>query len=318
MARAVWRSNDRGRAMQMRAMGPGAGWQWLMRGINVGRHDPRALFGAAALLTAVALVPSIVQLLVQNVLGMTGMNEMAVLVGFSLLYSLLVMPPLVGGFLRVIDAVENGRATHATAIFEMYGAGRGAPHMIGISLLLMLLVTLVMGAVLLTMGSGIGDWYLQLLAASQSAGAGKPPVLPAPPDGIGAVVALMMLLGLFLQGVYAIAFGQVALAQRPVLAALGDGLLGALKNLLPLLVLLVAAIVLAMATAVVVSLLVALLGFIGGLVHPALAVMLAAPVYVAFILILYVVMFGVMYHLWRDVASDDASAHSGRDDVVAA
>lgn len=304
--------------MQMRAMGPSAGWHWLMRGIDVGRHDPRALFGAAALLTAVALIPTIVQLLVQNVLGMTSTNVMAALVGFSLLYSLLVMPPLVGGFLRVIDAVENGRATHATAIFEMFGAGHGAPRMIGLALLLMLLVTLVMGAVLLTIGGGIGDWYMQLLAASQSASAGKPPVLPTPPDGLGAVVALMMLLGLFLQGVYAIAFGQVALARRPLLAALGDGLLGALKNLLPLLVLLLAAIVLALVIGVVVSLLVLMLGSIGGLVHPALGAILAAPVYLAFILVLYVVMFGVMYHLWRDVASDDASAHSGRDAVVAA
>lgn len=63
--------------------------------------------------------------------------------------------------------------------------------------------------------------------------------LPPPtalPDGFGITIALFMLLGLLMTGFYAISLGQVALRQRGVFGAIGDGVFGVLKNLLPLLV----------------------------------------------------------------------------------
>ncbi len=107
--------------MQMRAMGPGAGWRWLVRGVNLGRHNARAVFGGTGLLIAVALVPTLIQLIVQVALKNTSQGAMYALGAFSLLFSLLVVMPLVAGMLRVIHASENGRATHATAIFEALG-----------------------------------------------------------------------------------------------------------------------------------------------------------------------------------------------------
>src|SRR3546814_13516713 len=47
-----------------------------------------------------------------------------------------------------------------------------------------------------------------------------------------------------------------------------------------------------------------LLAAIGGLVHPVLAALLAAPVYFRARLVLYVVMFGVMYFMWRAVCGE--------------
>jgi len=302
--------------MQMRAMGPGAGWRWLMQGINLGRNNPKAIFGAAALLIAMALIPSLIQLLVQFGFKMTSAPAMLGLIGFSLLYSLLVMPPMLGGFLRVIHASENGRATRPAAIFDTFKAGQGAGRMIALALLLMVVAVVVFGVILALFGSGLGAWYLQVLTASQGATAGTPPTIPTLPEGFGMVLILMILFGLFLQGAYAISFGQVALTDRTVGGALSDGFVGALKNLLPLLVLLMVWTLFALALLLVVVLLVTLLAVIGGLVHPALTVLLAAPVYLAFLVILYVVIFGVMYHLWHDVAGDDTPA--GNDNNVVA
>ena len=48
-----------------------------------------------------------------------------------------------------------------------------------------------------------------------------------------------------------------------------------------------------------------------GLLHPVLAVAVFLPLYMVFVLVLYVVMFGVMYHLWRDVAGDPPAPATG-------
>jgi hypothetical protein len=62
--------------------------------------------------------------------------------------------------------------------------------------------------------------------------------------------------------------------------------------------------VLFIAFIIVVALLAGLLALIGGLVHETLAVILLMPVYIGMLLVMYVVMFGVMYFMWRDVCGD--------------
>ena len=54
----------------------------------------------------------------------------------------------------------------------------------------------------------------------------------------------------------------------------------------------------------VVALVGGLLALVGGLVHPVLAMLLVAPVYLGMIMLMYVVMFGVMYHMWRDICAE--------------
>lgn len=294
--------------MTTRAMGPGAGWSWLKRAINLGSHNPKAIFGAAGLLLAVGLVPTLLQILVQNGLGMTDAGAMTALIGFSVVYSVLVMPPMIGGFLRIIHATESGAATRATAIFDVFKPGGGAPRIIALIVLLLLLVVVLFGIV----GAAFGTEFMAQLAAvvtaMQSATPGTPPALPPLPDGVGILVAVMVLLGLFFNGVYAISVGQVVLTTRGIGGALGDGLVGTLKNLLPLLVLLLIAVLLGFAFLLALGLIVALLAFVGGLVHPVLGVALAAPAYLIGLLLLYVIMFGVMYFMWRDICGDAAVA----------
>jgi hypothetical protein len=57
-----------------------------------------------------------------------------------------------------------------------------------------------------------------------------------------------------------------------------------------------------------------LLAVLGKLIHPMLAAALALPVYVGMLLVLYVVMFGVVYHMWRDICGSEPM----RNDAVAA
>ncbi|MCM2336553.1 MAG: hypothetical protein NDI66_07210 [Pseudomonas sp.] len=288
--------------MTTRSLGPLAGLHWLRRSIHLGRGNPRAVFGGAALLAGVALVPSIVQLLLLGAVQPGGEGAMAVAVAATLM-SLLLMPPLIGGYLRVIDATERGLPARPTDVFAPFKQGQGAGRLIGLGMLITALYLLMAWVVVSIFGDGLLTWYQQMAQLAQT-----PPVepadLPAPPDGFGRVLGLVSLLALFLGGVYAIGFGQVALGGRRVGAALGDGIVGTLKNLLPLLLLAIVAMAAMLVIALVLGMVLAVLGVIGGLVHPVLGAMLALPVYLAFLLVLYVVLFGIMYFLWRDVCAD--------------
>jgi hypothetical protein len=286
-------------------MAPGAGWSWLKQAINLGRNNPRALFGAAALLMLVALIPSVLQVIAQRVFP--GTTAMLWITGLSLLVMVVIYPLLIGGFFGVIDATERGRPTHATALFDTFHAGPARGRLIGFGLLMSLIYLLAFGAVLAAFGGDVASWYMQVLAAAQQATPGTPPVLPDAPSGLGTVFGLGMLLMMFLGGVYSIGFGQVALTDRSVGGALADGFAGTLKNVLPLLVLAVVSLFGMLVVAIVLGLGLALLVTLGSLVHPLLGMLLALPVYLAFLVAMYVVMFGVMYFLWRDVTAAGAA-----------
>ena len=110
--------------MGMKASGPAAGWSWLVRGINTGRRNPKAVFGAAGLFALCGLVPTAVQLLLQATLKPAPATLFAIC-GVMLLVGVVLYPLLCGGFLRVIDAADAGRPTHATALFAPFRGGQG-------------------------------------------------------------------------------------------------------------------------------------------------------------------------------------------------
>lgn len=287
--------------MTTRTMGPASGWRWISNAVNLGGGNPRAVLGGAALLMAVALVPTVLQLLVQGGLGLDGQGTAMVLLVLSVLFSLLVMGPLFAGYLRVLHASETGVPTRASAIFEAFGPGRGAGRVIGVLLGLVLVGLVLFGAVAVAFG---GDFFMEMVAvleALENPEQGGAPQLPPLPSGLGTLFGLLFILGMFFNGAYAIALGQAALGGHGALESLRDGFVGALRNLLPLLVLTIVMAVAGMVAVLVLGLLVALLVGIGSLVHPALGILLAAPLYLAAMVAIYVVAFGIMYYMWRDV-----------------
>lgn len=288
--------------MQTRAMGPGAGWSWLVRAVNLGRNNPRALFGAAALLMVIALVPSLVQLFAQFALGVTDMDSMLWIAAFTTLVLLVVYPLLIGGFFRIIDATEHGRPTRATALFDTFKSGPERSRLIGFGLVLTAVYVAAFALIFGLLGGEVTAWYREVLEAAKTVEAGGTPVVPPAPGGTGMVFALSLLAMMFLGGVYSIGVGQASLGGRDTSGALADGFGGALKNLLPLLLLTIVALVLMVVIALVLALVFALVGAIGALIHPAVAVMLVTPLYLAFLVAMYVVLFGIMYFIWRDVA----------------
>ena len=300
--------------MTTRAMGPLAGLGWLKRGINLGRHNARAVLGGAALLAVAAIMPSVLQLAVLKLFapGPTGMLAVAAI---ATVLSIVILSPLIGGYLRLIHATEQNRPAHAADVLLPFKAGGDAGRLIGFGVLMTAVYLAVALVVVGLFGEGFLEWYVKVLSISQTQPTDAS-AIPDLPEGFGRMIGLGSLLALFVSGVYAIGFGQVALASRTIGGAIGDGVVGTAKNLLPLLLLAIVAFVLAIVLGVLLGLLMMLVVGIGSLVHPAVGMALVVPIYLGILLVMYVVMFGVMYHFWRDVCGE--AVVPGNDDRVEA
>jgi hypothetical protein len=297
--------------MSTRAMGPLAGIGWLKSGINLGRTNAKAIFGAAALVLVGTLLPSAITFPLQKSMA-ADPRTFGIVMLISMLGGLL-LAPLIGGFFAVIDAAENGRPTKATDVFALYRRGAFG-RMVGFGAGMLVLYAIAMGLVFAVVGTGIVQWYMAMLVAQANH---HPEAIPSLPAGFGAALALGSVLWLLITGVYAIALGQVALAGRPALNALRDGLSGSVKNLLPLLLMVIVGFFAMLVFMLVFGLLVVLLALLGKLVGTWLVIALVVPLYIALFLALYVVMFGAMHAMWRDICADDRQADAPMTRVVA-
>ena len=298
--------------MTTRTVGPMAGIGWLKNAINLGRNNPKAVFGGAALLVitvlAVAFGAGLLQAAAVAMLG-ANMTTMAVSMLLLTLVMLVLISMLIVGFLRLVDAVENGSPARALDVFAGFGDLATSLRTIGLLVVLGIIQNVLLFGLLAVFAGGVIDWYAQVLQASM---AGAPPPMAALPEGLGIATLLMVVIGVVMYGVQAIGLCQIALRDRGILAALGDGFAGAFKNLLPLLVFTIAAIVAMLLVGVVVLLLATLVGVLAKIAGAWLAVVLGVPLYLLGMLAMYVVMLGAMYHLWRDVCGgSDAVAAPG-------
>jgi hypothetical protein len=227
-----------------------------------------------------------------------NLSTLGWLMGGSMLVGLLLVP-LYAGYLQVLDAAERGLPARALDIFKPYRQGE-AWRLLGYGLAMILVYVALFAIINAAAGGGIPSWYVQTLTAQASH---QPP--PPLPVGIGSAMALSVVVVIFMMGFYAISLGQIALRQRSVSGAIGDGMIGALKNVLPLIVFAVCAILAEIVLLIVFLIAAAMLALIASLVGGWLVLVLLVPLYIALLLAIFTAMFGVMYYLWRDVCGDD-------------
>lgn len=290
--------------MATRSKGAGAGFGWLTNGIRTGFSHPKPLFGGAAVLVVACLLPSLITVPMQFLATRAGTPlspaTTVVIMAVSTLYGLLILP-LYAGYLQLVDATQRGQAARVSDIFGPYRQGE-AWRLIGLGLANFVAYVAGFAIIVMATGSGIISWYMQSQVAQASH---QPP--PPLPGGFWITAALLMVFGLLMMGFYAISLGQVALNRHSVFGAIGDGIAGALKNVLPLLVFAVSSILAWIVVAIVLLIVVASLTLLARLMSPGLVLLVLIPFYIALFLLMFTVMFGVMYQLWRDVCGDDAA-----------
>lgn len=290
--------------MATRSRGLSAGFGWLNRGIRVGFNHPKPVFGGAFFVVLAALVPSLISMSMQFYALHSGRPPNPMFFAWTSLLSMLLgllVLPLYAGYLQVVDAAEQGLPARAGDIIKPYREGK-ALRLIGYGMVMLVIYLALLATFFALNGGGIFHWYAQVLLA-------RAHHLPPPaglPDGFWKATLLAALFGIFMIGFYSIGLGQVTLRDRSVFGAVGDGVSGALKNLLPLLMLAIglvlAWIVIALCFGIVAMVIVLISKLLGSL----LMLVLLVPLYLALLFGVFTAMFGVMYYLWRDVCGDDA------------
>lgn len=290
--------------MATRMTSPLAGFGWLRNAVNVGARKPGTLLLAALLLFLVSLVPSLITMPIQ--LGMPG--DMTAFYGALAIAMIagLALSPVFAGFLQVIDAIEQGRPVRARDVFGAYRNGVAMPSILfGLAMLLVYFAAVAVGFA--AAGPDIRDVYLALL--SGGATATPPPVadVEVMRAGFLRMFGIVFVLMLPIVGIWAIGFGQIAIGRRGVGEALRDGVTGAFKNLLPMLILAVAIIVGGFVLALLFALVLIVLSAIASFIHEYVAFAVIVPLYFAFAMAVYVVSFALAYFFWRDVCASNAS-----------
>ena len=298
--------------MTTRAAGIGAGIGWLKNAVNLGRDNPKAIFGGIALMILALVLPIA---LFAMVLAAMDMPKVAGAGFFTLIFVLvLAFIPLMSAFtiglLRLIHKVESNLPAKPGDVFSGFRDWRAILRVIGLIIVLALVQYLLLGVLLSVLAPGFGSWYLHNLQATmqgpatQSAATQSAAALPS---GFGVGISVAWLIGLVFNAMHALGLGQIALGGRGVFAAIGDGMAGVAKNLLPLLVMFLVLVAALIVFGLAAALLVMVLALLAKLVGAWLVVIVVIPLYIAFFLAMYAVMFGVMYFMWRDICGDAAS-----------
>ncbi|HEX7326508.1 MAG TPA: hypothetical protein VF292_14345 [Rhodanobacteraceae bacterium] len=287
----------------MQARRAGAGWSWLMGGFGVARQHPGRILGAAVLLALCFVLTATTDLVAR-----TGGAAFLAVAGVLAVISGLVSPILYGGFMRVLDATRNGRPASALGVFEPFRPGHGGLRLLlfGLCMLIVYAVYAVFFAIVLTtVGRSVGPWYLHTLAQHAS-GTAALAAAPLPP-GFGVTVALALVFCLFYGGALAIGTGQVALRGRSPWNGFLDGVAGAFKNVLPLVVLALCGLVALIIVSVLLGVIIAILMLVGHFAGATVGLGLIGLLYVVFALAVVAFVMGVNYAIWRDVAGDTPS-----------
>ncbi len=300
--------------MSIRTVSIGAPFGWLMKAVDVGRKNPRALFGGFALLLLVGLVPGVIQMAGQAMFPASPGVVMTIY-ALSLLLSLVLGPPMVGSAFVLMHACERGQPAGATDIFDGFRDRSFAVRM-WLTALLMLVIYLGVFVLLYFVMPG-KEFFGELMIRSAGLAPGQQPDLTGMPAFPPSFLLWMLLAGLVvlvLSNAYMLAFARAALNARGALAATLDGFVSTFKNILPFLAI---AIVLTVVGTVAIVILALVAGIGLGLlmaISPVLAVIVGVPIYVGLMLLVYAVAFGYYYHAWTASFAEPAVA---RDDELA-
>ncbi|WP_133501463.1 BPSS1780 family membrane protein [Cognatilysobacter terrigena] len=289
--------------MNVRKVPVAQGVEWMKEAVNIGRRNPRAVFGAAVLFLCTLYLASVLAVL-PVASRLQGRSELSlgesIAVGIPLFVVLtLVMPVLLAGLIHVMHEAEHGRPTRARDLFAAFGHGRARPLMtLG---LVQIVFNLACVAVLVLLTGP--DYWTESMKALQGALSGHYVVPPEPehPALLFFVQLLQLAFNYFSAALMLLCVPLIALSNVGIVESLRLGFrasvvnLGA--NLLASLVFVVGFVI----AAVIVTLITAVVVGIASLIHPAFAAFVALAVWAAFAVIVLVVLVAASYYAWRDM-----------------
>ncbi|AXK73139.1 DUF2189 domain-containing protein [Lysobacter sp. TY2-98] len=289
--------------MNVRKVPVAQGVEWMKQAVNIGRRNPRAVFGAAVLFLCTLYFASVLAVL-PVASRLQGRSELSfgesVAVGIPLFVVLtLVMPVLLAGLIHVMHEAEHGRPTRARDLFAAFGHGRARPLMT-LGLVQIVFNLGCVGLVVLLTGP---DYWAESMKALQGALSGHVVVPPEPdhPVLLFLVNMLQFVFNYFSAALMLLCVPLIALSNVGIVESLRLGLRASVVNLGANLVASVVFLAAFLVAAVVVTLATAVVGGIAALIHPVLGVAVALGVWAVFAVTVLVVLVAASYYAWRDM-----------------
>lgn len=282
------------------------GLAWFLRAVNIGKKNPKAVFGAAMLLIGALYALSFVLILpvAWNGLDSSGnVPKLDIRLAIPFFVVLVcVFPVLLGGLMHVIREVEANRPVRARDVFSP------ARTAVGKTLLLLGVVQLVLNvgvtALVFTL-AGSGYWS-EYVSALQGAMSGNVAVIPEPAHPV-----LMFLVNM----VFNYLSAAILLLSIPLVLFSGAGLRDAVwlslrsawSNLRPNLAAAALFLIAVLAAALLVFVIALLVGSIAALLHPILGVIVLLALYLVFGTAVMAVMAACAHAAWSDIFDVGAS-----------
>lgn len=290
--------------MSINTVSLAAPYRWLAEAFALCRAHARVVFGAASLLMVFALLPTLLQLLLEAALQ----PSLTVRLGIQILFSvigLFLLPPVIGGFYRVLHALSEGRQARAMDVLAVFADAPTARRLIATNLIFILVTVLVVAALgLILDGKGLLNFFVTLAARVPGSHELPPPL----PPGALPLLSTLMIVFLVISTAQTVASAQVALSTRAPWSAFGDGLQVALRNIGAFLLFYLPVAVIGFVVMLIVGLIAGLLAMLFALVSKVLALLVLVPLVFVLMLLLYALMLGFYYRAWRDTLGGDSIA----------
>ncbi|GIX37865.1 MAG: hypothetical protein KatS3mg127_1104 [Silanimonas sp.] len=298
--------------MDIRWAGFLAPFRWLLAAVDVGRHQPAVVLSAIATTVFVGFLPSLPQSLVALFGGQPVMALGPLTQALALVVALLISPVLRAGVFRIMDRAERGQPVAPPMLLEGFRDGSFGGLVLltamGFGLYALLFVAMMLVAAAVTdAGSleALRAWAEQLMALQAQAEAGKPippEQFPAPPEGLGALAAVLFafapLWGFVMLGILWGLIGVALRGHAPV-AALLQGLRAAFLNALPLLALVAVLFLPVMLVSSLLMLLFAGLAALFMLLGPVVGQLLTLALMLGIAVVVTAIFYGFVLAGWR-------------------
>ena len=238
------------------------------------------------------------------------------LYGLTIVLGLALFPPVLSGWFRLCQGMDQGNAVAARDILKPF---QDRPLWFrGVRFAILALITYVgiYALVFLAFRDVISD-FMQLVAAQQAAAmAGVTMAPPGLPPGFFLAYFCFIVLGIFLQFVYLLGFAEVSLQETGAVDAMKLAGMGVLRNLLKLVLFLIAAFFVLTVAFFFIAFAVALILWILSLIHQMLAMLVAGVCYLLFLLCIYPLMFAGSYFMWKSVLGGGNATLPKADDAM--
>lgn len=276
------------------------GAQWLMRAINLGRRNPRAIFGAALLLIAVLYLLMFVFTLPLQFGETTDFETAITTVAVAALAAVLILPVLLGGLMHVIREAESGRPTRARDLFAPLRLHKALP----LALLGMIQIALALICGSLLIWATGADYWPQYQEMVRGAITGRITTVPTAEQP--ALVALAQLLFYYFStAVVLVSVPQIMFSGLSLSDAVKRSFSASLWNLGSYLFATMLFMLGAMLAGLLVSVAALVLALLGSAVAPMFGHLLAWLLFAAYGMVFLVVMCGTCYYAWSDVFAED-------------